>query len=206
MQMPKIVSVIAVASALTVGLSACAGQGESPAPEETVSESATATAPSKSAPSTEKDPGVESDPGVTGVINTVESLYAYMTLDENLAELKSVEEDISPETTNEEAMEEFTTEVPEAFSFYDTSTYEKTIAAYRDLTITGTINNLGEEVVVEVPKDAVTIEGDKATVDNAKVDVIVDGETIENLAENDGTNLIHLRLVNDTWLIDASHS
>lgn len=201
MKMSKTVSAIALASALTIGVSACAGSTDAPEPEETATESTQTATPSAS-----QDPSVEADPGVSGVINTVENLYAYMTIDENLAEFSEVEEKIDPETTNEEAMEKFTTEIPDAFAFYDTSTYDKTISAYRDLTITGTINDLGEEVVVDVPKDAVTIEGDKATVDNAKVDVIVDGETIENMADNDGTNLIHLRLVNDVWLIDASHS
>lgn len=189
MRLLKTLSILALTPALMFGVAACSGTGQDgsePAPDASTS-------------------GSVADPGVSGVINTVEGLYSYITVDDNLATFNQAGEEISNEATNEEAMEVLTNKVPEAFSFYDTSTYEKTISAYRDLTMAGTVNSLGDEVMVDVPDEAVAIDGDVATVDNSKVNITVDGSPIVNTAATNGMNLTHLKLVGNTWLIDASH-
>lgn len=191
MKMSKTLTVLVLLPALIFGVSACSGTDTESEPVTTGTASASA--------------GVTADPGISGAVGTVEGLYSYMTVDENLEKLNQAEEEIPTDATNEQAMETLTNSVPDAFSFYDTSTYEKTISAYRDLTITGTVNSLGDEVIVDVPEEAVTIDGETATVDNSKVVITVDGSPIVNTAATDGTNLIHLNLINNTWLIDASH-
>lgn len=118
MRLLKTLSILALTPALIFGVTACSGTGQdgsSPDPGASTS-------------------GPVADPGVSGVINTVEGLYSYITVDDNLTTFNQAGEEIPNDATNEEAMETMTNRVPEAFSFYDTSTYEKTISAYRDLT------------------------------------------------------------------------
>lgn len=184
MKVFKTLSAGILASALLLGTTACIPEDTSTAVENTVQDETQA----KSA-----------------VAKTVNGFFGYITDKDNA----NIMEDLAgmDERTMEydQIAETATSKMPAGFEYFTTSNATETVNAYAFMSTLAYRTFKSDDFSLFVAADAVSIDGDTATVDGSRIDTVYNGVRRDNLLDHTTAedNMIHLVKVDGQWLIQA---
>lgn len=181
MKITRILSASVLAGAMLLAGTACSMT------EDKKSESATSAAaqPTQSQGTSSSN---ASEP--QAVAATVNGFYAYAFNKENVEDIQKAAQHLNGNAApNEEDLKTLIANLPEGFKYFDTSSPELIKNAYGLLLVGAMVGDLKMEITV--PEEAVTVEGDTATVDPAKIVMTVDGKKTDNSTSS--SDLIKLK-------------
>lgn len=139
------------------------------------------------------------------VADVVNGYYTYVLMPDSLAEIEQVGDrfDGRSEVTDEE-LNELVTSLPQGFQYFDTSNAELIKYAYISLLSGASVGDKMPGAELVLPAEAVTVEGDTATVNATMAKISKDGEAIASEADPYAADLINLKK-NDSgsWVIVA---
>lgn len=201
MKIAKTLAATMMASTLLFGATACAGESEKPS--------------STSKPTAEQTVNVEAQ-DKKEIMETVNGLFAYVSDADKITKLADVASAIDSKNleSDEEITKQLKEQEPEAFSFFDAHDMQTTANAFSFVAETAMENGLSslnvdnvakEPVVFTAPEESVTVAGDTATVDKAKVLVTVGGkeQADAKLDYAEENRVISLVKKDGKWLVEA---
>jgi hypothetical protein len=206
MRIQNIISASVLSLAVLLTASGCAqtGNKENPAPTST---STTTVEPSSNPAPTGSENADSND--LDGILLTINGYYYFISQSDSSDRLKDAEAAISERPASDEAIQKFAEDFSEGFKYFDTSTAEKTKAAYKALMIGASAGKMNEGLKMTIPADSVTISGDTATVNTTYLKVTLNGEKKrvapeENPADKDIVNLV--KNDSEKWVIVPKES
>lgn len=209
MKITQVLSASVLAGAVLFSGTACSALGADKKPEPTSSSSAATVAPTadaKSEPSesasTEAAETVSEEQEVADVVN---GYYTYALLSGSLAEIKQVGERFNGRSSVTDAeLDELVTSLPQGFQYFDTSAPQLIKNAYIHLLSGASVGETMPNAEIVMPASAVTIEGDKATINSTMAEITNDGNPVASNADPYAADLINLKK-NDSgsWVIVA---
>lgn len=138
------------------------------------------------------------------MVSTVNDYYSYVSNPGHSAAIEKASEKISgngKSATNEE-LQALVDAIPAGFKYFDTSTPDLIKNAYVQL-IMGSRSMGNAAIKLDVPSDAVSVDGDNATVDVSKTETLLNGKKIEAPA-SPGMLALKLKKNNaGTWVMIA---
>jgi hypothetical protein len=145
----------------------------------------------------------------TDILATVNGYYSFIANPENYDKVKTAGADLTGVEASDEQLQTFASDFSEGFQYFDTSDSQSIKNAYKAMMLgTGSLR-MGSPVEMTVPADAVTMDGDKATVNTTWVQVTEDGKELPTKPESnpDPSDVINLVKKEDgSWVIVAKDS
>lgn len=198
MKIAKTLTATLMASTLLLGATACtSGSGENTSSEPKVEQTENTEAKDKKE-----------------IVETVDSFYAYMADGDNLNALADSAEKIEA-TNDDEVAAELKKNSPETFVFFDAYDTQTIANSFSYLAETAMLNAMdivedipeGEKstAVYSTPEEAVTVNGETATVDKSKIVVsnLGEGNPDKDAAHDGDDTEIDLVKKDGKWLIKA---
>ena len=207
MKITRILSASVLAGAVLLSTTACS---VSDMFSETGSSTASATAsapaspePSESSQAEETTDTVSEQEAVAEVVN---GYYTYVLMKGNLADIQAAGEPLDGKATvTDEELTTLINSLPEGFQYFDVSSPELIRNAYGQLLAGGSVGEVAKGVVeIVTPADAVTVDGDRATVNTTLASVTRDGEELNTTQDPYAADLLNLKK-NDSgsWVMVA---
>lgn len=164
--------------------------------EVTASQTATPGVPSTS--NTDKD--------TANVVATVNGYYSFIASAENYGKVKTAGAELTGKAASDEQLSALASNFPEGFQYFDTSSPQLIKNAYRAMMLgTGSLR-MGNPVTITAPVEAVTVEGNNATLNTTWITVTEEGATHPTEPESNPnpSDLINLVKKDDgSWVIVA---
>lgn len=190
MTMFKTISATLLASTLLLGATAC-GTDET----------------SDTKPGNSVEQTVKSEAEIkTDIASTMDAMYVYLGNEENVLKLSTPPEGLDSKEANDDVIANAVKEAhPDAFAFFDADDTQEIINAYAFMGQTAMTLSMGDDVVLTTPAEAITVEGDTATVDGTKTKMTVAGEEVDAPAAEPATeeNTVKLIEKDGKWVIQA---
>lgn len=168
-------------------------------------EKPTATASAKATENASNDEAT----ATTDVLTTVNGYYSFISNPESYDKVKTAGAALSGVEASDEQLQAFASDFSEGFQYFDTSDSQSIKNAYKAMMLgTGSLR-MGSPVEMTIPADAVTMDGDKATVNTTWLQVIEDDKELPSKPETspDSSDVINLVKKDDgSWVIVAKDS
>lgn len=207
MKITRILSASVLAGAVLLSTTACSvsdmfsGTGSATA-------SATASAPASPEPS-ESSQAEETTDTVSeqeAVAEVVNGYYTYVLMKGSLADINEAGEPLDGKATvTDEELTTLINSLPEGFQYFDVSSPELIRNAYGQLLAGASVGEVATGVVeIVTPASAVTVEGDRATVNTTLASVTRDGKELNTTKDPYAAELLNLKK-NDSgsWVMVA---
>lgn len=197
MKIAQIISASALAGAILLSSTACSGNGDDKTAEPHSSSQIVTVETNASTGMTSKDK--------KAVADAVNSYYSYVSDPTHLAEIQKAAEpfkDHAKKVTDEE-LKALVAALPAGFKYFDTSSSNLIKTAYTQLFMAASITSKGS-MEINVPVEAISFDGDTATVNAVKMETKLNGKKIETPA-NPSTLALKLKK-NDSgsWVMVAA--
>lgn len=138
------------------------------------------------------------------VADAVNGYYNYVLMEGSLDEIKQAGERFNGrDSVTDEELNELVISLPHGFQYFDTSSPDLIKTAYLQLLTGASTGEVLKGVDLMIPHEAVTVDGDTATVNSAMAVITKDGEVVDS-ETNPDTKPINLKK-NDSgsWVIIA---
>jgi hypothetical protein len=144
---------------------------------------------------------------VAAAASTINGYYSYIANPENMSKIQDAGIPLNGHgaTATAEELNTLAEALPDGFRYFDTSSPDLIKNAYAQLFVGSKIMNRAA-MTVSVPKDAVVISGDEATISSDKTEITVNGKTgpVPSIM---GMQDLKLKKVDSgNWLIVADNS
>lgn len=206
MKITRILSASVLAGAVLLSSTACS---VSDMFNETGSATASATDSAKASPessgsseTTETTDTVSDQAAVAEVVN---GYYTYVLMKGNLVDIKEAGAPLKGKTSvTDQELEDLASRLPEGFQYFDVSSPELIKNAYIQLLAGGSVGETITGVEIVIPDNAVTVEGDRATVNTSLASVTRNGKELNSTQDPYAADLLNLKK-NDSgsWVMVA---
>lgn len=195
MKITQILSASVLAGAVLLSGSACAANNSTP--EATASTQASEAISPASAEDTTK------------VLSTVNGYYNFIASPGNYDKAKEAGAELMGKEASDDQLKDLASGFPEGFQYFDTSDSQLIKNAHKAMMLGSGTLRMGDPVIITAPAEAVTIDGDKATLNTTWISVTEKGITLPAEPESnpDLSDLIDLVKKDDgSWVIVAKES
>lgn len=204
----QVLATAILTGSLLLGATACSSS-ETTAPNG-IPAPGTTEAPSVSqsaTPATESPTPAPTEDASTAILNTANEFYDFIASPAAGESVKSMSASFTGDEPTQADLETMVADHPEVFKYYDTSTPENIKNAVENFVLGATVASFASmagEVNFTVPADAVSVDGDKGTVDVTAIEVTANGEVMDG--ESSSTQEANLNFVkkDGSWVIVAS--
>lgn len=160
------------------------------------------------AKSTEQ-PSTNATEDTANILKTVNGYYSFISSSENYDKVKSAGAELTGKTANDEQLNSMVSGFHEGYQYFDTSNSQLIKNAYKAMMLgTGSLR-MGSPVTITAPADAVSVDGNKATLNTTWISVTENGVAHPTKPESnpDSSDLISLVKKDDgSWVIVAKDS
>lgn len=194
MKITRILSASMLAGAVLLSGTACASNTPEPTAPETSSEQVVS-------PDAAKD--------TTKILTTVNGYYSFIANPENYDKVKASGAELTGKEASDEQLSAMASDFPEGYQYFDTSSSQLIQNAYKAMMLgTGSLR-MGDPLTITAPAEAVTVDGDKASLNTTWITVTEKGITKPTEPESnpDPSDVIDLVKKDDgSWVIVAKES
>lgn len=148
------------------------------------------------------------DTDTANILTTVNGYYSFISNSENYDRVKAAGAEVPGKNATDEQLTALADDF-EGFKYFDTSSSQLIQNAYRAMFLGAGSLRMGSPLTITAPADAVTVNGDKATLNTTWITVVENGITHPTKPESspDSSDLINLVKKDDgSWVIVAKDS
>lgn len=143
------------------------------------------------------------------ILSTVNGYYSFIANSENYEKVKASGAELAGKEASDEQLSAMASNFPEGYQYFDTSSSKLIQNAYKAMMLgTGSLR-IGDPLTITAPAEAVTVDGDKASLNTTWITVTEKGITKPTEPESnpDSSDVIDLVKKDDgSWVIIAKES
>lgn len=199
-----ILSASLLASAVILSGTACAASSIPEGRNTPTTATADATA---SAESTYSADATDSTEDTAKILTTVNGYYDFITSPNSDEKIKTAAADLVGKAATDKQLQAFAEDFSEGFQYFDTSDSTLIKRAYTVMSGASLSLQAQGSITISIPADAVTVDGDTATVNTTWISATKNGKKLGTAPESypDESDLTHLVKKDDgSWVIVAN--